>query len=197
MSERRRARRYRTRLAPDVRWASILDAATNLVVRHGAAALTMEDVAREEDVAKGTVYLYFDSIEDLIAALRARYAESLMRELGPLLPTGGSGSRLRRLDAFIAGTANVYEATHQLHHALFEEAGASEAPLIEAFRALLRAFIADGRDAGEFSVPNLDLATAFLLAGVHAVLSEGLHEGSKTKAVAAAQKLARRALTTT
>ena len=82
----------------------------------------------------------------------------------------------------------------ELHHALFSRAGAAEDPLTAAFRALLRRFIQDGRDAGEFPVPDPDLTTAFLLAGLHAVLTEGLHKTSTATTVAAAQKLARRTL---
>jgi AcrR family transcriptional regulator len=186
--------RTRTRLAPAIRRASILDAATRLILRDGAAGLTMEDIAREAGVARGTLYLYFDSVDGVTAALRDRYAQELIGELEPLLATGGSGSRLRRLDAFIAGLAKALHDRRELHHALFTRTSAAEAPLTEAFRALLRRFIQDGRDAGEFSVPDLDLTTDFLLAGLHAALAGGLHNTGPAKAVAAAQKLARRTL---
>jgi TetR/AcrR family transcriptional repressor of nem operon len=192
---KREVARVRRRLAPEIRRAAILDAATRLILSRGVGGLTMEDVAREAGIAKGTVYLYFDSVGGLTAELRNRYAQTLLGEVGPLLSTGGSGSRFRRLDTFIAATAKVYEGGHELHHALFDKAGASEAPLVEAFRTLLRAFIEDGRAAGEFSVPDLDLTVGFLLAGLHAVLSEGLHGMPAGKAVATAQRLARRTLT--
>lgn len=195
MSEhsRQRAARARTRLAPEVRRASIVDAATRLIVRAGAAGLTMDNVAREAGVARGTLYLYFDSIDGIAAAVRDRYEQALISQVGPLLAAGGSGSRFRRLDAFVAALARAFGEHQELHHALFTTAGA-EAPLLEAFRALLRRFLQDGRDIGEFCVPDLDLTTGFLLAGLHAVLSEGLHGTGAGKAVAAAQKLARQTL---
>ncbi len=190
----RPATRARKRLAPEVRRASILDAATRLIVRPGAAGLTMDNVAREAGVARGTLYLYFDSIDGITAAVRDRYAQALIDQLGPLLATGGSGSRFRRLDTFVAALARSFAEGRELHHALFTTAGAAEAPLLEAFRALLRRFIQDGRDAGDFPVPDVDLTAGFLLAGLHAVLSEGLHGTGAGKAVATAQKLARRTL---
>ncbi len=153
MSEQR-STRTRTRLAPGVRRASILDAATRLTLRAGAAGLTMEDIAREAGVARGTLYLYFDSIDGVTAALRDRYAQELIGELEPLLATGGSGSRLRRLDAFIAGLAKALHDRRELHHALFARTSGAEAPLTGTFRTLLRRFIQDGRDAGEFTVPT-------------------------------------------
>ena len=62
--------RIRTRLAPGIRRASILDAATRLILRDGTTGLTMEDIATEAGVARGTLYLYFDSIDGITAALR-------------------------------------------------------------------------------------------------------------------------------
>ena len=186
--------RTRTRLAPGIRRASILDAATRLILRDGTTGLTMEDIAAEASVARGTLYLYFDSIDGITAALRDRYAQTLTGDLAPLLATGGSGSRLRRLDTFIAALANALHDHHDLHHALFTHADAAEDPLTAAFRALLRRFIQDGHDAGEFPVPDPDLTAAFLIAGLHAVLIEGLHKTSTATTVAAAQKLARRTL---
>lgn len=154
----------------------------------------MADVAEASGVAKGTVYLYFDSRDDLVEALRQRYVEGLISEVGTLLPVGGRGSRLRRLDAFIAGLADAYEARHQLHHSLFGEVSLSAAPVMAPFRTMLQAFVRDGVEAGEFSVPDLDLATEYLLVGVHSILVLGLHAPGKAKTVAAAQRLARRTL---
>jgi AcrR family transcriptional regulator len=194
MNEQRRTR-TRTRLAPGIRRASILDAATRLVLAAGTAGLTMEDIAREAGVARGTLYLYFDSIAAIIAALQDRYTQALTGGLEALLATGGSGSRLRRLDAFISDLAAALRDHRDLHHALFSGTGAGEAPLAEAFRAPLRRFIQDGSQTGEFTVPDLDLTTDFLLAGLHAVLTAGLHaSGTPAAAAATAQKLARRTL---
>jgi AcrR family transcriptional regulator len=187
--------RARTRLAPGIRRASILDAATRLVLRAGTAGLTMEDIAREAGVARGTLYLYFDSVDGIIAALQDRYTQALTSGLEAPLATGGSGSRLRRLDAFIADLAVALHDHRDLYHALFSGSGAGEASLTAAFRALLRRFIQDGSQTGEFTVPDLDLTTDYLLAGLHAVLTAGLHTSQTTAAaVATAQKLAHRTL---
>lgn len=44
---------------------ALIDAALSVFSRVGYAAAKMEDVAKEADVSKGTVYLYFDSKEQL------------------------------------------------------------------------------------------------------------------------------------
>lgn len=53
----------------EARPAEILDAALDLFVERGFAATRLEDVAQRAGVSKGTVYLYFDSKEDLFKAV--------------------------------------------------------------------------------------------------------------------------------
>ena len=53
----------------DARPGEILDAALELFVEKGFAATRLEDVAQRAGVSKGTVYLYFDSKEDLFKAV--------------------------------------------------------------------------------------------------------------------------------
>jgi AcrR family transcriptional regulator len=53
----------------DARPGEILDAALDLFVESGYAATRLEDVAQRAGVSKGTVYLYFDSKEELFKAV--------------------------------------------------------------------------------------------------------------------------------
>ena len=53
----------------DARPGEILDAALHLFVEKGFAATRLEDVAQRAGVSKGTVYLYFDSKDDLFKAV--------------------------------------------------------------------------------------------------------------------------------
>jgi AcrR family transcriptional regulator len=50
----------------------ILGAALALFVRHGIRRTSIDDVAREAGIAKGTVYLYFDSKDALFDAVAGR-----------------------------------------------------------------------------------------------------------------------------
>lgn len=53
----------------DEREQRILDAAQRLVLHYGYDKTTISDIAKEADIAKGTVYLHFDSKDDLFEAL--------------------------------------------------------------------------------------------------------------------------------
>ena len=188
--------RTRTREAPDVRREQILDAATQVFLARGIAEATMADVAGAAGIAKGTVYLYFDSKVALITALQTRYADTMAERAGALLAIGGRGSRLRRMDAFIEGFAALHEEQHELHHLLFRATGASEGPLFDRLRDSLKRFIEDGVAAGEFAVPDIVLTVDFLLQGLHGV-EIAAHRGTgqpTERVVSVAQQLARKLL---
>ena len=188
--------RTRTREAPDVRREQILDAATQVFLARGIADSTMADVAETAGIAKGTVYLYFDSKDALVTTLQSRYADTMAERVGPLLATGGRGNRLRRVDAFIDGFAALHIEQHELHHLLFRSTGASEGPLFDRLRDALHRFIEDGVRAGEFAVPDITLTVDFLLQGLHGI-EIAAHQGEglpPARVVPVAQQLARKIL---
>lgn len=84
-----RERKERERLA---RRETILAAAAQVFAAHGVDGATVEMVARQAEVAVGTIYLYFFSRDDLfvslmaerIGLLRGRYLEIHARDLKPI-----------------------------------------------------------------------------------------------------------------
>jgi len=60
------------------RLASILTAAEKVFSEKGYSACTMNDVAAEAELAKGTLYLYFENKEDLCCAINAKGMEIMM-----------------------------------------------------------------------------------------------------------------------
>ena len=87
MSVQERHRRER-----HARGQAILAAAAKVFAKHGLEGATIEMVAREAEVAVGTIYLYYSSRDDLYLnlvadreeQLRARYLEIFARRLEPL-----------------------------------------------------------------------------------------------------------------
>ena len=70
----------------------ILDTATTLLVRWGYRKTTIDDVAREAGVGKGTIYLHWKDKNDLFRAAiwreQQRYSEEMMRRIAAD-PQGG------------------------------------------------------------------------------------------------------------
>ncbi len=71
----------------EARPQELISAALDLFVEHGFAATKLDDVARRAGVSKGTLYLYFDSKEELFMAMvmetivpNLEYAEKLFDE---------------------------------------------------------------------------------------------------------------------
>lgn len=62
----------RTRLAPDVRRAQILDTCARLILAEGLHAVSMERLARDLGISKGLVYNYFPTRDAVLAALMHR-----------------------------------------------------------------------------------------------------------------------------
>jgi AcrR family transcriptional regulator len=69
------------------RTGEILAAARNLMDRQGADALTMDEIAQAAGVAKGTLYLYFESKDELIQALLSQVGEAMVLDLQAILDT--------------------------------------------------------------------------------------------------------------
>ena len=169
----------------DVRREQLLDAAERLLLERGLRATTVADVAREAGVAKGTVYLYFRSRDELLAGLRSRY---LGRYLAPLERRRGPvRARVRRL---LRGLVAVAAANRQLHHVLFHEAGFAEADAFAGVRDRLGDLLAEGVAEGELALDDPALTASFVLHGVHGTLVEVLHGHPRRSRRAAARVLA-------
>ena len=63
------------------RTREILAAARSLLEQRGPEAITMEEIAAAAGVAKGTLYLYFQSKDDLIQALITQVGENILQDL--------------------------------------------------------------------------------------------------------------------
>jgi AcrR family transcriptional regulator len=80
-----------SRRDPTARRQSILAAAERVFVTKGFEAATMEQVAEEAALAKGTLYLYFTSKEDLFLGLALRHQDELVRRYGAAAADAESG----------------------------------------------------------------------------------------------------------
>lgn len=78
----------------------LLSVAVELVRRDGLEALTMENVAEAAGVAKGTVYLYFESKRGLVASAIEKILDPLVVEVCRLLDSDGEPEeKLRQMAA--------------------------------------------------------------------------------------------------
>jgi TetR/AcrR family fatty acid metabolism transcriptional regulator len=65
----------------EFRKQSICSAAMRVTARKGIASVTVQDIADEAGVAKGTVYIYFDSRDEILATAMDQAIEELLEKL--------------------------------------------------------------------------------------------------------------------
>lgn len=82
------------------RTQEILSAARQVMERRGVDAATMEEIAQTAGVAKGTLYLYFASKEELIHDLMSQVGENIRRDLAAIV--GASLSPVEKLLQVVA-----------------------------------------------------------------------------------------------
>ena len=105
----------------------LLEAATRLIDRHGASAVTMDAVAREAGVGKGTVFRRFGNRSGLMIALldhsESQLQQAFLSGPAPLGP-GAPGEKVNPLDRLIAyGRARLTTAAAHLDILLEAEEG--------------------------------------------------------------------------
>ena len=89
-------RRTRHQVLTEFRTAEILSAAFKVFGEKGFDKATVEDIAREAGVAKGTVYLYFTSKEEVYRAAFSRYVGELKdRAIAAVQSADGSEAAIR------------------------------------------------------------------------------------------------------
>ncbi|MFA6584629.1 MAG: TetR/AcrR family transcriptional regulator [Elusimicrobiaceae bacterium] len=91
---------------------AILNAAVRLFLRRGPSAITMDDIASEAGVAKGTLFLYYPSKDALFAATHGHIMDMLYESLGRIYPSALKGEQLLR--AFVGVLLEHFERRRDL-----------------------------------------------------------------------------------
>ncbi len=177
------------------RTREILAAARSLLEQRGPDAMTMEEVAAAAGVAKGTVYLYFQSKDDLIQALITRVGENILRDLeASLVAPGTPPEKLIRIVSVLLEYLNRERLLFPMYarELLRGERESSEGfrrnyqELEERFVTLVTRLFADGIAAGQFIPANPRLLT-FLIRGL--VRATGYYQKAEGQADAAKEAL--------
>ena len=159
---------------PEVRREEIMDAAERLFLAHGVGSTTIDDVASGADVAKGTVYLHFDSRQALLVALGDRFAERHMAFINAAIATRPEADWAGKLNAWAQSCVTFYLDRIELHDMLFHEGGAPsreglvDNPIVHHLTWLLNA----GADAGAWAIDDSRFAAVFLFSGMHGIVDD-------------------------
>jgi AcrR family transcriptional regulator len=107
----------------------ILDAVDGLLARFGYKKMTMEDVAKQVGIGKGTIYLHFPSKEELVLAHIDRIGETVVRKLQEMAGSPDSAERkLRRM--LVLRVLHRFDSVAQYTQALGDLLSSVRAPLL-------------------------------------------------------------------
>ncbi|MHB9072478.1 MAG: TetR/AcrR family transcriptional regulator [Desulfobaccales bacterium] len=156
------------------RTREILAAARTLLDQRGLEAMTMDEIAAVAGVAKGTLYLYFQSKDDLILAMMSQVGENILHDVESSLHSPGTPSeRLIRMVAVLLGylererllfpiyAREVLQRKQKSREGFWWQIQEME----EKFVSLVTDLFAEGIAAGQFIPANPRLLT-FLIRGL-------------------------------
>jgi AcrR family transcriptional regulator len=159
----------RSDLHRDIKRGEVLDAAEALFLSEGYEDTTMAAIARVAQVANNSVYWYFPSKDDLLAAVLERRQERALAEVPG--STAGLEERMLALLAELDQVANLTAAVHErASHSV------AVADMHDAFHAVAEHRLGTGfRDAG------LTPQDAKRAAGAIMAMVEGIHLHERTR----------------
>ena len=147
---------------------AILDSTDRLLARFGYRKMTVEDIAAEAGIGKGSIYLHFSSKEEVVLSHIDRIVDRLRERLKEIARSDATAAeRLRlmlltrvlfRFDSIQHYTQSLNDLLSGLRSSLL----ARRAQYFESEAQIFAEVLTAGRKAGEFSFDD-ELATAHAL----------------------------------
>jgi AcrR family transcriptional regulator len=146
----------------------ILEAVGVLLAKFGYGKMTMDDVARQVGIGKGTIYLHFPSKEELVLAHIDRIAETVVRELEEQAASSDSiDRRLRRM--LILRVLHRFDSVAHYSQSLGDLLSSIRGPLLvrrqayfEKEAAVFEGLLREGARLGSLDCPD-PRTTSFVL----------------------------------
>jgi TetR/AcrR family fatty acid metabolism transcriptional regulator len=150
---------------------AILDATDRLLAGNGYKNMTIDDLAAEVGIGKGSVYLHFSSKEEIVLSHIDRIIERLKTRLGEIAAKNSSSERrlkemliervVFRFDSVQHYTQSLNDLLSKIRPRLLERRKRHFEEEARIFAALIK----EGIDAGEFEKLNaIETARSLLLA---------------------------------
>ncbi len=147
---------------------AILDATDRLLARFGYRKMTVEDIAAEAGIGKGSVYLHFSSKEEVVLSHIDRIVDRLrehLKEIAHSDATAAERLRLMLLTRVLFRFDSIQHYTQSLNDLLAvlrPSLLARRAQYFEAEAQIFAEVLTSGRESGEFSFDD-ERATAHAL----------------------------------
>ena len=147
---------------PETKRQAILDAALKLFSQYGYRRTSIDDIAREAEIAKGTVYLSFKSKEEIFRALCECLIERSEEGVNAARAAGGPIEE-RLIAAIAAKFGFLFETVYRSPHAaeLMDSKNRLSADIFaragRRYMKMLREMIEEAVDAGELALSRMEI----------------------------------------
>lgn len=159
---------------------SILDATDRLLARFGYRKMTVEDIATEAGIGKGTIYLHFTSKEEVVLSHIDRIVDRVkvrLTEIACSDETPAERLRLMLLTRVLVRFDSVQHYTQSLNDLLAvlrPRVLARRAEYFEAEAHIFADVLKAGRQAGEFNFEDEHVTARALLQATNGLLPYSL-----------------------
>ena len=159
---------------------SILDATDRLLARFGYRKMTVEDIAAEAGIGKGTIYLHFTSKEEVVLSHIDRIVERLngqLREIARSEATAAERLRQMLLTRVLFRFDSIQHYTQSLNDLLSvlrPRLLARRAQYFESEAQIFSEVLTSGRESGELSFDDEHATAHALLQATNGLLPYSL-----------------------
>jgi len=159
---------------------AILDATDRLLARYGYKKMTVEDIAIEVGIGKGTIYLHFTSKEEIVLSHVDRIVERVKDKLREIARSDASAAerlRLMLLTRVLFRFDSIQHYTQSLNDllaALRPGLLARRAQYFEAEAQIFAELLMAGRQSGEFDFEDDNATARALLQATNGLLPYSL-----------------------
>ncbi|MEJ2420225.1 MAG: TetR/AcrR family transcriptional regulator [Acidobacteriota bacterium] len=167
---------------------SIREAVTKLIEREGVQALTMDKVAEEAGVAKGTLYTYFETKKQLLDSVFHTALEPMKEELGNILDSPETPEARIRL--FILRHMSYFDEHRRFFRVLLYERsvaqGHRERLTNNRYRSgleKLASVLEEGMKKGFFRRCNPEKLATMIMEADIAMISQRLYQNDPPRAL--------------
>ncbi|MGC5700875.1 TetR/AcrR family transcriptional regulator [Pseudomonas sp. NFXW11] len=170
--------RPRTKPA-EVRLEELMAAAESLFLSQGVEATTISEIVARAEVAKGTFYHYFDSKNDMLAALGQRYTRHFLERLEQALDACAEDDWVGRISSWIRTSVQAYLDSYRLHDIVYpshhhhDRGNPEKSAILEQLLGILEG----GQHAGSWQLAQPGVMASLIYAGVHGATDDVIAAG--------------------
>src|SRR5262249_30206488 len=156
----------------EFRVQSIQDAAMRVIGRRGLTGATMQEIAEEAGVAKGTIYLYFKDRDELVDKTFDTAISEMQRRIDAALDAGDSFEK--KLRGALAAKLSFFQEHREFfrlyHSARYPEGKRRTRQKYEAQIARMAGMLEDAMQRGEIRRMDSKRVALFITEAISAVI---------------------------